>query len=437
MFFSCHFRVKKLSSLLFFNTSIKFITLQNVNAMYLIKNRPILLTFLLLFFLLNLPTFAQKNGITFSVCDVEKADTPLPVKPYIDVLIQKTILPKQKKSYFSTTKDSSHLSQLEAYPIAVEQDSILATGIHAFVGAVHLAYKSHRPLTLSPDMIWLLIAQGFAIHVQENAESLRKHFVDFEGKKELHIKRDQFVKGSKQNDWLGVFPEFSQKIKEQMGGDLHKLIVADFSTSTPATKAAFEITLMDAMGDYFTYSMSTLCGIPEITLTGTPEDWALIEEKTKALSQYDLAWWTESLLPTLAQFTATVKGEMNTEFWQDMYKLNAVGSGNPYITGWLTQFFPYLGNRQHYKNPILEIDQAATNQQQITTADFPIGLSKADVEWNYYGIPYTLAFYAGFMGIRQDNQTLALSPDINWVIIDHSKQSYSDIDDVEASDYDE
>jgi len=39
---------------------------------------------------------------------------------------------------------------------------------NGFVAAVHVAYVNHLPLVLSPDMIWLLIAQAFAIHVDLN-----------------------------------------------------------------------------------------------------------------------------------------------------------------------------------------------------------------------------------------------------------------------------
>ncbi|WP_272427393.1 DUF4419 domain-containing protein [Polyangium jinanense] len=33
---------------------------------------------------------------------------------------------------------------------------------HALLGAVHLAFAQHRPLVLSPDAVWLTIAQGVA-----------------------------------------------------------------------------------------------------------------------------------------------------------------------------------------------------------------------------------------------------------------------------------
>ena len=42
--------------------------------------------------------------------------------------------------------------------------------LHPVVAAIHLAFSDHRPLVLSPDILWLLIAQGFANHV--NASSV-------------------------------------------------------------------------------------------------------------------------------------------------------------------------------------------------------------------------------------------------------------------------
>ncbi len=38
--------------------------------------------------------------------------------------------------------------------------------------AVHLSFFEHYPLILSPDAIWLTIAQGLANHVAQNAEEV-------------------------------------------------------------------------------------------------------------------------------------------------------------------------------------------------------------------------------------------------------------------------
>ena len=44
---------------------------------------------------------------------------------------------------------------------------------HPVVAAVHRAFMDHRPLCLSPDMIWLMIIQGVANHINAHAEELR------------------------------------------------------------------------------------------------------------------------------------------------------------------------------------------------------------------------------------------------------------------------
>ena len=127
----------------------------------------------------------------------------------------------------------------------------------------------HRPIVLSPDMIWLLIAQGFAIHVNEHAEEMRNHFVSHEGKKKLVVRRDGFIKGSLENPWENVFDEFSTHIRREIGKTNHELIVSQFSTTGVIEKAVNEVVLMDSMKAYFKYIVYTRCGIPEVRLEGT------------------------------------------------------------------------------------------------------------------------------------------------------------------------
>lgn len=56
---------------------------------------------------------------------------------------------------------------------------------------MYQAYADHRPFVLSPDMIWLLISQGFARHINANQESMRNELVDFSGKLSLIIREDK------------------------------------------------------------------------------------------------------------------------------------------------------------------------------------------------------------------------------------------------------
>ena len=45
-----------------------------------------------------------------------------------------------------------------------------ATELNQFLFMLHSAYNSHCPIVLTPDVLWLLICQGFAEHVK-NFES--------------------------------------------------------------------------------------------------------------------------------------------------------------------------------------------------------------------------------------------------------------------------
>ncbi|KAL7574166.1 hypothetical protein ACA910_014845 [Epithemia clementina (nom. ined.)] len=172
------------------------------------------------------------------------------------------------------------------YGLTIEALSDTVNGIHAgsraelvhvgsdgFIMALMTAFAQHLPLILSPDHIWILISYAFAKHVDENAEQLRKIFVNHEGKKRLLVQTpDEFSisnlkdpdTGASSVEWeTFVLPEFSKQIRDHIGEKTHDAIASNFSTTTLAAKAAHEITLMSAMQNYFSFGMNTACGIPK------------------------------------------------------------------------------------------------------------------------------------------------------------------------------
>lgn len=386
----------------------------------------------------NTPLEKFAKSITFPVCQVTLADTLLAEVPYAEALRSYAIKPGEDLY----DEDGNFLKVAPPEPtlesFSRSEKMLIKTYCHPFVQAAQLAYSEHRPLTISPDMVWLMIVQGFALHVNENAEALRKRFVDFDGKTNIDVQRNDFIKGNPDNDWESVFPEFSYKIGEYTGQTLKDLVVADFSTSGNIEKAAFEVSLMDAMDHYFSYSFSILCGIPEIKLEGTPEDWALIEQKAQQLAQYDLDWWIKDLAPILREFTAAAKGNVNQRFWEDIFKLDyidVVCGEEPSMTGWIVKFFPYLPGHKAGedeiagRNPLVGVDMETFFQKgrkgkrvysgpKIAGGDFATGLSKAEFLLNDNGQLYKMEFNAGFIGISQDHTTKALRPEMGWAVID-------------------
>lgn len=285
-------------------------------------------------------------------------------------------------------------------------------GFHTLFETVHRAFDEHRPLVLRPDDIWLVISQGLAACVNADPEKYRASFVSHEGKAEIRIRRDEFVMGEFGNDWRGCFPEFSARIREHIGDANHGLILADFSTTGDIERAASEVVLMDVVQAYFEYVVETRCGIPSITLEGTPEDWAKVLEKAKALSKFDgLDWWLTPVVAVVTEFANAANGNPDLKFWQNLYK-GAEQSGGVYAGGELLKLLPYVkdyrGNQ--VKNPIL------TGKKQICTSDLPHALSCVPFVWDYYGQRFDYQFLAGHVGIAVDESTGALSAQMGWAV---------------------
>jgi hypothetical protein len=296
--------------------------------------------------------------------------------------------------------------------------------MNGFLRAIHHSFATHAPLALSPDDVWVAIAQGFANHVNANAEKLQPLFLNKalpKGSKiYIEICRDSFIKGSPDNDWQGAFPEFSDRISEFIG-DKRDLLVSNFSTTTLLTRASSEIVLMDAMQAYFSYGCKTCCGIPEITLEGTEDDWQSIIDRANRLSKFWCQPWIESLVKVLNHFAQAFKGNVDLKFWASLYKEGS-GSGGPYVTGAVNVFYPYLRN---YKTKAFTTpNEAALSWDQgigcmcggPTTDNVPLGFSSVPFTWNYYGKLYPMQFLGGFLGTSQDPETKIVRPALGWAV---------------------
>src|SRR4051794_34389837 len=96
-------------------------------------------------------------AITFAVSAVEPTSRP----PVLDWRKSMGALLKRKVEGLSTC----------ARPL------VGATDQNALAMAVHDAFYGHFPLVLTPDAVWFTLAQGFALHVNQNVELLRERFV--------------------------------------------------------------------------------------------------------------------------------------------------------------------------------------------------------------------------------------------------------------------
>ena len=326
--------------------------------------------------------------------------------------------PVERAVHVATTKrpggQGAPAPPLEAHSHPVPD--LIDSFCNSFVGAATMAFHQHYPLVLSPDQVWVLLCQGFATHVNLNAERLRQRFVRHDGKLTLGVRRDDFVLGRKDNPWPEVVSSFGAQIAEHTG-KLRDLVVADFSTTTAVERAASTVVLMEAMSSYFEYELVTMCGIPSITLLGTPDDWRSVRTRAAVLAEYELDWWTPGLLSVLDEFVAASEGRVDGEFWRSFVKQND-GSGGPYITGWINALLPYI---ETYRGVVpnryagdWEASMAGFSSG-LTHNQLPSGISIAPVVWNYLGTPIDLEFIGGFIGIEQ-TETGALTPALGWAV---------------------
>ena len=100
---------------------------------------------------------------------------------------------------------------------------------------------------------------------------------------------------------------------------------ADFSTTGKTERMASQITLMSTVKAYFDYLVVVgVCGLPSITIEGTPDDWRKVLDKTRRLSVYGIEDWVDELEPILEEFVAASKGKPNVRFWQDIVKRDRI-----------------------------------------------------------------------------------------------------------------
>ncbi len=209
--------------------------------------------------------------------------------------------------------------------------------LHPFADAVHRAFSEHRPLVLSPDGVWLTIAQGFAQHVNADPKARRDQLVDFEGTRTVTcgVSRLRTL-----GDWELAIAGLCERVRAETG-TIGELLKNDFSTSTPATRVATDVVLLDSMKRYFRYELRLICGIPEVTLLGTPDDWRKIEGRLDRLNAFDLEWWTEWLRPVCRELRRTAEGKPDLDFWQSIYMPVEIYGGE-LVPGWIMRFFPYV-----------------------------------------------------------------------------------------------
>lgn len=363
--------------------------------------------FLLLFSICSFTVLAQE-GITFKVQECSMPYDFLEVQTSDDIYKDLITIEYESKAYSDSLKENiiskNHIA-----------DSLVNYGYHSFFEGLYNAYSDHRPFVLSPDVIWLLICQGFSKHIELNANELQYHFTNSGKKVTLSVTAENIpsLNLKTPEEWEKVFPMFTEQVSKHIGTELTETLTADFSTTTPTEKIASQITLMKSMQPFFSYILkSPKCGIPEITLTGTTKDWKNLLKKTQYLAKYDLEWWVKDLEPILKEFIKTSKGKIDKDFWINIMQDHSVTHGCytlNYFSGWIINFFPYNHKGERIYGG-LKKGEKLPNEIVKVNVDYIKEGEEATSE------PVKLEFWAGITGLSQNNEDYTLTPEIGWMV---------------------
>ena len=355
---------------------------------------------------------------------------------YLQTTGMKTILAnlfkRRKKMIDNKTGGEIQLNANEPleifhYNLDTDEQEIFNVGKTSLIQGLIAAYKNHYPITISPDMIWILIMQGFSRFMEKYENLVRERFVNFTGKKDLKLERLQYSPYNASKEvWDGIIKEFVQKIGNNVGKEVVDNLECDFSTTSAVAKVTSQVCIMSAMKQYFTYRVLMAgCGISSITLEGSIKDWEKIKSKLEFLSTMALKWWTKHLIPIIDYIITTKKyystyGQLNQElidFWKGMIRLK--GKGDLYdphmINGWIVKFIPNLrGEKPTIYEELLETnvpDQIISCPMEITW-----------LSMQGKRVDFSCSLFSGFYGMVQDKKTFNVKPVIGYAIVVESQQ---------------
>lgn len=339
-------------------------------------------------------TKSDRPGVTFCVSAVEMASTAIP-----------------------SVKTLGAIQRLVGGPIEAAcdytDDCCDDVTTNPFVTAVKLAHDQHRPLVLSPDTIWLTICQQLSMHIEENWSDVAPVVLEAHDNRAqlIDVSTEEFPFGSAENPWDELVSEAAEKAHSYSSAVMKDLFCLSFSTTEKPQRVALDVAFLSAVNNALPiYDRFAICGIPEITLLGTPEDWQAIGGRVSQFELFGMSWWSEKLEPVIDQFVSAARGIVCSDFWSQIYTTGdqICGDGDR-VTGWVSTFFPYLQSAREG----ISKNKGLDGGEPPSIVDFPTGLREVSMRSQRGTV---IRMLGGFVGIAQNPETLELQPKIGWAV---------------------
>lgn len=308
-----------------------------------------------------------------------------------------------------------------------------------FFQTVHSAFENHYPFAIKPETLMYLIVHEIAITINKHPQHYRDLFSTSTERQTIKIRHDDLILGNPNSPWNDTLESLNQLLSQKVPSSIADHLLVNFSTSTPETKAASIVAFMDTASPFYDYRVMTMCGLPEIRLLGTPDDYHKLLVAATNLAKYfekHLNLYFKHLLPVLETLEKQAKGEpLDEEFWKSTYKY-ASQSGGDVFNGWLSAFINYIQTPEVQAGPYWPASKGGIVQKPANLFDWTktegglgmIGLkpssimshiSKVSFVWNYLDTELPMTFIGGMLGI--DNQDGYLTPTLSYGVLHNTK----------------
>lgn len=182
-------------------------------------------------------------------------------------------------------------------------------------------------------------------------EEQRKKFVKHSGKKTIIVGILENEINFKDEKHLSLLLASINKHTQNT-----EIFMPHFTTTSMPEKISNIICVLSAFKEYYDYLFITMCGLTDVTLTGTLQDWQTLLEAAHNLAKFidddNFTTYIKNLLPVLNELIDAKMGIVNLDFWNSIIHLNkAHGSGiADHYTGWITKFYgeSQLDIQTHY-----------------------------------------------------------------------------------------
>lgn len=227
---------------------------------------------------------------------------------------------------------NSWYSSKESYSAKYKDNLVLDTREgtiyhESFIDYIKFCYDNHKGLVVSPDMIWHTVLYEISQLIKKDPNTYKEFFTRSGDRIEISVPKK------------GVLIDIDailEKLKVLIPSDT-KPFLLNFTTTTLNSKLAISTAFCEAVSPYYDYMMFS-CGIPEIKILGTKEDWQSIKDSCEKLKNI---FTTKRDYFNDIQFLVDKFYKCNDiDFLSKVFSYEREGSGSAlFIDGWVKLLF--------------------------------------------------------------------------------------------------